>query len=82
MTLVSGFGFGAQPKGWNFVKENPVTKKRVVAISAESFDQNSNGHTNYLHNVAAWLYDSSGNVTRTVKSKEAVADLDPPDRRR
>ena len=76
LILVTGLAFGAQPKGWNFLKENPLTKKHIIAISAESFDQGSNGHAEYLHNVTVWLYDSSGNVARTVKSKEAVADLE------
>jgi len=74
--LFSGFCFAGQLKDWEFTKENPVTKNRVVAIRAESLDQSSNSHTKYLHNVTAWLYDSRGNVTRTIKSKEAVANLD------
>jgi hypothetical protein len=66
----------AQPKGWHYVKDDPATKKHIVDISAESFDQNANGHTKYLHEVTAKIYDVSGNVTQTIKSKEAVANLE------
>ncbi|MBV9268789.1 MAG: hypothetical protein JO061_21655 [Acidobacteriaceae bacterium] len=67
---------GAQQKGWHYVKDDPATKKHIVDISAESFEQNANGHTKYLHKMTARIYDSSGKVARVVKSEEAVANLE------
>jgi hypothetical protein len=66
----------AQPNGWHFVKDDPATNKHVVDISAESFDQTGNGHTKYLHNVTARIYDSGGNLSKVIKSKGAVANLE------
>ena len=66
----------AQPIGWHYVKEDPATRKHRVEINAEAFDQTVNGHTKYLHNVTARIYDSSGKVTKIVKSKEAVANFE------
>jgi hypothetical protein len=66
----------AQQNGWHFVKDDPATKKHIVDVRAESFDQTGNGHTKYLHDVTARIYDPGGNISKVIKSKEAVANLE------
>jgi hypothetical protein len=67
---------GAQQNGWRFVKDDPATKKHLIDMSAESFEQTGDGHTKYLHNVTARIYDSNGKAFQTIHSKEAVVNFD------
>jgi hypothetical protein len=76
LALPSILCLGAQPKGWHCTKDDPATKKHVLDVSAESFDQTPDGRTKYLHSVTARIYGSDGNTAQVIESKEAVANFE------
>ena len=65
---------GAQATPWHYAKEDRSTKQLLVQIDAKSFDQTADGHTKYLHNVTARIYDKGAKTFRAISSREAVVN--------
>ncbi len=62
-----------EDSGWRYRKDDPVTKKKVVEIEAESFQQIADGQAKLLHEMTARLYNSTGSYSQ-ISSQEAIVD--------
>jgi hypothetical protein len=65
----------AQDSSWHYRKDDPTTKKHIVRIDAQSFQQGKEGTATFmLRDVTARLYDRSGTSFKQINSKHAIVD--------
>ena len=65
----------AQDRSWHYRKDDPVTKKHIVQIDAESFQQTKDGDAKFmLRGMTARLYDAVGSSYKQISSKQAIVD--------
>ena len=65
----------AQDSSWHYQKDDPITKKHIVQIDAQSFQQTKQGNATFvLREVTARLYDATGSIYKQISSKQAIVD--------